>query len=86
VTQTTDRARRVVAELFDAYRADPAQLPPDFRDTPDPARAVADYVAGMTDRFALREHHRLTGRRLFEPGADAGPAPGRDALDARESG
>jgi dGTPase len=29
-------------------------------------RSVADYVAGMTDRFALREHHRLTGRRVFE--------------------
>jgi len=26
---------------------------------------VADYIAGMTDRYALREHHRLTGRRLF---------------------
>jgi dGTPase len=29
---------------------------------------VADYIAGMTDRFALREHHRLTGRRAFEAG------------------
>ena len=28
-------------------------------------RAVADYIAGMTDRFALREHQRLTGRALF---------------------
>jgi dGTPase len=28
-------------------------------------RTVADYVAGMTDRFAMREHQRLTGRRLF---------------------
>jgi dGTPase len=29
------------------------------------ARAVADYIAGMTDRFAAREHERLTGRRLL---------------------
>jgi len=31
----------------------------------DTPRAVADYIAGMTDRFALREHERLTGRRLL---------------------
>ena len=31
----------------------------------DLPRSVADYIAGMTDRYALREHHRLTGRRLF---------------------
>jgi len=29
---------------------------------------VADYIAGMTDRFALREHERLTGRRVFDLG------------------
>jgi dGTPase len=29
------------------------------------ARAVADYIAGMTDRFAVREHQRLTGQKLF---------------------
>jgi dGTPase len=29
-------------------------------------RSVADYIAGMTDRFASREHHRLTGRRLLQ--------------------
>ena len=32
---------------------------------PAAQRAVADYIAGMTDRFALREHQRLTGRTLF---------------------
>jgi dGTPase len=31
----------------------------------DVARAVADYIAGMTDRYALREHERLTGNRLL---------------------
>jgi dGTPase len=29
-------------------------------------RQLADYIAGMTDRYALREHERLTGRRLFD--------------------
>ena len=38
---------------------------PDFAGAPDRPRAVADYIAGMTDRFALREHQRLTGRDLF---------------------
>lgn len=37
----------------------------DFAAAADAPRAVADYVAGMTDRFALREHERLTGRRLL---------------------
>ncbi|MCP5286951.1 MAG: deoxyguanosinetriphosphate triphosphohydrolase [Burkholderiaceae bacterium] len=72
----TDRARSVVQELFEAYCSAPQELPPDHaakaeRDLP---RAVADYIAGMTDRFALREHHRLTGRLAFE--ADAFGPPG----------
>ena len=40
-------------------------MPADYAGAADLPRAVADYIAGMTDRFALREHHRLTGRRLF---------------------
>jgi dGTPase len=35
----------------------------------DTQRAVADYIAGMTDRYAMREHERLTGRRLLVPAA-----------------
>jgi dGTPase len=35
----------------------------------DRARAVADYIAGMTDRFAAREHERLTGSRLLDVAA-----------------
>jgi dGTPase len=67
VMERTGIARQVLAELFDAYRAAPQEMSPDYaRASDDPARAVADYVAGMTDRFALREHHRLTGRRLFD--------------------
>jgi dGTPase len=41
-------------------------MPADYAAATDPHRAVADYIAGMTDRFALREHHRLSGRRLFD--------------------
>ena len=58
-------ARSVVGDLFAAYTAQPAEMPAYFAHAADTPRAVADYIAGMTDRFALREHHRLTGQRLF---------------------
>ncbi len=57
-------AQTVLRELFAHYMEAGV---PEARDE-DPARAVADYLAGMTDRFAIREHQRLTGRRLFEAG------------------
>ena len=68
VVRTTALAREVVAELFDAYLAAPQEMSAEFANATPPrrARSVADYVAGMTDRFALREHHRLTGRQLFQ--------------------
>jgi dGTPase len=72
VVQTTDVARWVTRELFDAYLSEPRELPDDFAAREDRRRAVADYVAGMTDRFALREHQRLTGRLAF---ADLPAAP-----------
>ncbi len=53
VVATTEGAKQVVRDLFEAYRANPAALPS--------KHAIADYIAGMTDRFALREHERLTG-------------------------
>jgi dGTPase len=65
VMQTTGHARTVVAELFDAYVSAPGQMPAEFAVAQPLQRSVADYIAGMTDRFALREHQRLTGRRLF---------------------
>jgi len=65
VAGTTALARTAVAELFAAYVDDPRQMPDDYARAADLPRAVADYIAGMTDRYALREHHRLTGRRLF---------------------
>jgi dGTPase len=65
VMHTTEQARQVVRELFDAYLAAPQEMQAGFAGRDDHARAVADYVAGMTDRFAVREHERLTGQRLL---------------------
>lgn len=67
VVATTDVAREVIRELFAAYAGDPAQMHAQQLGDRSTARAVADYIAGMTDRFALQEHARLTGRRLSWP-------------------
>ncbi|MEY2802214.1 MAG: hypothetical protein RL513_1799, partial [Pseudomonadota bacterium] len=53
-------------ELFDAYRSQPGEMPPAYAQQADRPRAIADYIAGMTDRFAGREHARLTGTRLLD--------------------
>ena len=65
VTDTTDRAREVVRALFAIYLDRPQEMSDEFRSATDRPRAVADYIAGMTDRFALKEHQRLTGEALF---------------------
>ncbi len=65
VMYTTGQAQQVVQELFEAYQTQPRQLRTEFASRDDRQRAVADYIAGMTDRFALREHERLTGKRLL---------------------
>jgi dGTPase len=66
VMETTDRAARVVSELFALYLQRPDECPAlaTSRSVSAP-RAVADYIAGMTDRFAIREHQRLSGTTLF---------------------
>ena len=69
VQHNTDRARQVVRELFAAYLQQPREMPAEHAAQPQRERAVADYIAGMTDRFALREHQRLTGRVLFADAA-----------------
>ena len=69
VQHSTERARQVVRELFAAYVQRPEQMPAEHAAPPQRERAVADYIAGMTDRFALREHQRLTGRVLFADAA-----------------
>jgi dGTPase len=65
VIERMGQAKQVVHDLFDAYLAQPAQMRAEFAQRQDRHRAVADYIAGMTDRFALREHERLTGRKLL---------------------
>lgn len=80
VVETTQTAQQVVRDLFAAYMADPAQMPQAHSDRFDqldsrpsgsarhqakPERVVADYIAGMTDRFAAKEHERLNGRVVF---------------------
>jgi dGTPase len=71
VQRMTAKARRVITQLFDAFLDDPRLLPPEYRGPPDERRApsattrarfVADYIAGMTDRYAILEH-----RRMFDP-------------------
>jgi dGTPase len=65
VNRMGSKARRVVHDLFALYLAEPECLPREWRglaagpDDPQTARVAADYLAGMTDRFALDEHHRL---------------------------
>jgi len=65
VMQMMGQAQQAVHELFAAYIAKPGELRAQFAAREDRPRAVADYIAGMTDRFALREHERLTGRKLM---------------------
>jgi dGTPase len=62
VLRMAAKAERILGDLWRAYAADPRQLPPHVleraRGEPE-ERAIADYVAGMTDRFAMDEHDRL---------------------------
>ena len=68
VMETTGQAQIVVRQLFEAYSVCPAEMPAVHSARPDAARAVADYIAGMTDRFAAKEHERLTGLKLLQTG------------------
>lgn len=65
VMETAGQGQEVVRELFACYVARPGEMQAGFAARADTPRAVADYIAGMTDRYALREHERLTGRRLL---------------------
>ncbi len=62
VLRMTYKARRIIGDLFAAFMDDPRLLPNQYqtRDiTEGTARRVADYIAGMTDRYAMKEHRRL---------------------------
>ena len=70
VRRMTRKAERIVSDLFGLFMDDPRLLPPQYHekltepadDRSARARVVADYIAGMTDRYAIREH-----KRLFDP-------------------
>ena len=61
-----DRARVIVTDLFRAYQDDPALMPPEWRDEcaleePTRSRHIADFIAGMTDRYAEKRHREIFG-------------------------
>jgi dGTPase len=73
VLQETQNAQRIVRDLFQAFMAAPERMPDEWRRLTDSAgtaataRVVADYIAGMTDRYATRAHRRLqTGEAAAE--------------------
>lgn len=61
VNRMSVKAKRIITELFEAFNTDPGLMPQEFQQyaTQHHARAVADYIAGMTDRYAIREFQRL---------------------------
>jgi len=76
VLRMTNKARRIISDLFSAFMEESSLLPPQYQKLAQlgpadsaqagsdrahcaKARAVADYIAGMTDRYAIREHRRL---------------------------
>jgi len=63
VMEMAARSQAIVRDLFEIYMNDGAQLPegPVFDSPEAQARAVSDYIAGMTDRFAMAEHARYRG-------------------------
>jgi dGTPase len=65
VVRMGDKAGRILRDLFQTFSAEPLQLPPRYQERIEQDglhRVVCDYIAGMTDRFALDEH-----RKLFDP-------------------
>lgn len=65
VNRTRSQARRILAEMFQLFMAEPETMPPEWSgpaqggDETRRARAVCDYIAGMTDRYAIEEHKKL---------------------------
>jgi dGTPase len=67
VNRMAGKARRILSDLFGVYQGDPNQLPPAVQaqveaSPADVERVICDYIAGMTDRFAIQEH-----QKLFDP-------------------
>ncbi len=75
VLERTRQASSVMGDLFQNYSERPALLPDHVRgyfDREGPLRAISDYIAGMTDRFALDEHTALEARKATAARAPAG--------------
>jgi dGTPase len=56
------KAERIIEEIFDAYQNEPSTLPDQFQvfiDQRGLERTICDYIAGMTDRYAIEEHQKL---------------------------
>jgi dGTPase len=65
LVRMTSKAKRILTSLFDAYLDNPKQLPPKYSaaaENESPTQVICDYIAGMTDRFALLEY-----KKLFDP-------------------
>ena len=65
IERMKDKARRLLLALYERYLENPRLLPGEFRaqiEELGPERTIADYIAGMTDRYAIQEY-----RRLFDP-------------------
>ena len=71
VNRTRSAARRILGEMFELFMGEPDTLPPEWSqgvqdcDEAERARIVCDYIAGMTDRFAIEEHRRLFHLDLY---------------------
>ena len=61
VARMSNKARHTVERLFQAFSADARLLPPEYQEKyrRNGHRAIADYIAGMTDRYAIREYGKL---------------------------
>ncbi len=72
VNRMSSKAKRVITDLFELFQAEPECLPTEWQtasvmaDEQARARHVADFIAGMTDRYAILEHKRLFDTSLFE--------------------
>ena len=61
VNRMSSKAQRIIKSLFDAFMENPKLLPPQYQEKAkqDRARTIADYIAGMTDRYAIKEYRHL---------------------------
>ena len=62
VVRMAVKAERIISDLFQSYRSDPLTLPKQFQDLVDERgleRVICDYIAGMTDRYAVEEHYKI---------------------------